>query len=1080
MNRTSLWVVVSWCGFLAACAPPDAEEVSAAAEEPFEAAPSQTRAAVVVPTGPDLQVVSVTAGFTAVARHATRPVNVTVCNHGSVASTPVTVSVLVSSNTTINTADPVVGTATFPTLEPAACHTGVVSAVFSPSVGTYYLAAWADRADAINEEVESNNSLAGGTLYIGNRADVTVSVLAAPISSPPNTTFATQLRACNLGSSTAASITLSVRRSTDTTITTSDPSMGSTYIGSLAAGACQDVTVNGTSAAFSERFLGARVSTTSTEVSTANNAALAGPFAVGNSADLVIESTSHQVSGTVLSSTVLVCNRGYTATAPSELSVHVSVDSVYDANDTLVSNTTVPFLGVGACASVMTFGVLPGVVGLRTPLARVDATNAVAELFETNNVAAANALVLGPDLRISSFEVTFDTSLLAQGIVCNEGTADAAATVIDVFRSVAPLLDAGDAVVMQVAIPATNPGTCLNFAQTFTVTGGSGEVFFIAHVDATDAVAETNELNNTRVSAPTTLSVDLNAESTAWVANNAFGWNVRICNAGNLPAPAQTVEVRWSSDPTFDAQDALLYTHLASTEIAARACIDLYGSTPNDGRGLGHVVAAVDVGDLVAESNEQNNTAASQQLSIGINPFFGPGTTTVSQTGPNEFTVSGTLCTINRFSGPVTLEAVLSTDSVRDLGDVPLAPLSSNVVDLSSCVAFSVPFTGSNFSAGTFNVLVEAIPSDGSPRALEVTGPVAIGDDVVVSNVTVAVSWTGIDNVLTFSAQACNVGTHEASAMPSGRLSFIEYPENPLYFLQPLSPTPVTIAPGQCTVVTVPMHPGSSVPDATLFAFFELLSPNDTNPGNNLAMAPTPLLFGHDFSVSDVTTSVVWDGLRNVFTYTALACNHGTRPDHASLSATLSTDTVSNLGDFGFSSVNTWFSGHIDPGACVPVTAEFTSSSQVPDGTFFAFLELYTWNEANTANNSAMAPTPLVLGVDIVTSNATATQWWNDSDSVFSVSATACNQGTRPSAATAHGRLSTDETPDPNDLPLSHLGSIWGFPVGPGDCTTITADLYSPTPVPSGTYFLFVDATTFDPEPTPANNTALVPTAFSL
>lgn len=312
-----------------------------------------------VPEGPDLRVMSVSTTFSAIARNATGHVTVTVCNHGSGESLATTVSSLVSTDTTLTSADPVLGTRTVPALLPSQCITTTIASSFSPATGSYYLGAWVDRSDLINDEIENNNSLRGGTVYIGNRADLTVSVLSAPTSAAPNTAFTTQLRVCNIGSASASMTSVNVRRSTDATINSSDSSIGSASVGTVGSGACQTVNVSASSAAVNEQYLGATVSTLSTEVSTTNNSALAGVFAVGNKPDLVVENLTHAVVGSSLQTNVTVCNRGRANAAASIASVHLSVDAALDASDTQLGTIAIQALNVNACVTTSQSHTLP-------------------------------------------------------------------------------------------------------------------------------------------------------------------------------------------------------------------------------------------------------------------------------------------------------------------------------------------------------------------------------------------------------------------------------------------------------------------------------------------------------------------------------------------------------------------------------------------------------------------------------------------------------------------------------------------------------------------------------------------------
>ena len=958
MNRSWLVGLVLWCGFVGACAePPEVEAVAAVQDdEPFAATSSVKREAIVVPQGPDLRAVSVSAAFTAAARNTSKPVAVTVCNNGSSAAPAASVSVLVSSNTTVDGSDVTVGTAMLPALAPAACQTLSVSSTFSPAVGTYYLGLWVDRADAINEEIETNNILLGGTVYIGNRPDVTVSVLSAPVSAPANTSFTTQLRACNTGSATAASVSISLRRSTDTTINSSDTSMGVTNVGSIAAGACTNVNASGSSTAFTERYLGAWVSTSSTEVTTTNNGALAGRFAVGNNADLVIEALSHQLIGGTLQTTATVCNRGYVNAAASTLSTHLSIDATYDASDTQLGTIAIPLLAANTCTTVTQTHALPALTATRIPLARVDATSVITELFESNNVNAGSSLTLGPDLHVTAFNVVHDGSVfVADAVVCNDGTVNNTASVLGVLQSIDQLADASDPLVSSIATPAVAAGACVSVSGNFSVLSAPGQFTFIARADEHNVVSEVNETNNTRYAPPTGISADLVVTSnTAWMSSEQLGWNVRVCNNGNLAASNVETELQLSNEVVFAT---------TLSQLVPGACVDLTGSAQVTARGTQQLVAGVDTTDMTPETNEANNTLASAALFIGTHFTLGDTATAVSWNGSaNVFTVTGTLCNAGSLSGATSVDAALSYDTARDWSDVNLTvgapPTNAQYLAPAACVAVTLPYTGSGVADGTFYALISTPADDGHAGELAVTGPFTLRNDLSVSNATVAVSWNGSENHFTVSAQVCNVGTRPSSSTSFGRLSTDSGGMWPNYSLMPVSqPTMSMIQPGTCEQLTTVLRwYGGPIPDGTYFVFFEQNASADSNPANNVAMAPMPVTLRNDLVVSNATASVAWTGSEHHFTLSAQVCNVGTRPSSSVSFGRLTTTPSSPWPSYTLQPVGQPTMSMIQPGTCEQLTVvTHAYGAPVPSGTYFVFFEQNVLADGDPSNNVALA-----------------------------------------------------------------------------------------------------------------------------
>jgi hypothetical protein len=265
--------------------------------------------------------------------------------------------------------------------------------------------------------------------------------------------------------------------------------------------------------------------------------------------------------------------------------------------------------------------------------------------------------------------------------------ATAGASRIDFYLSTDNVLDGGDRLLGSRNVSALAPLTSAAATTVVTVPAdvAQGSYYIIAVADAGNQVAESNETNNTMVSAvpiqirqPDLTITALSAPTGAAGHPLAIANTVRNVASAPAAAGASRIDFYLSTDNVLDGGDRLL----GSRNVAGLAALTSLPATtvltiPADvTQGNYYVIAVADAGNQVAESDETNNTivsatpilivpdvrgtyslSASSLTLIGCaNPanegsFAATGTTTVSTQSAAHFSGSAVLLFTNFSTG---------------------------------------------------------------------------------------------------------------------------------------------------------------------------------------------------------------------------------------------------------------------------------------------------------------------------------------------------------------------------------------------------------------------------------------------
>lgn len=328
----------------------------------------------------------------------------------------------------------------------------------------------------------------------------------------------------------------------------------------------------------------------------------------------------------------------------------------------------------------------------------------------------------------------------------NQGAGAAADSVTSFYLSKNSILDAGDTFIGSRAVPALGPTTG-NAATTIlnvpeTVDPGTYTLF--AKADATNAVVEGNEGNNTRIAflqiGPDLIVSALTAPSSAG-AGVPFTVTDNTMNQGRAVAPATVTKFFLSSNSSFDAADTPLQSRAvpslaAGTVSTGTTTVTLPPATPD---GTYYLIARADGVDALPEASETNNTrnflirvGADLTVTSLTPPARAAAGTTIAVTDVTQNTGGG--------AAPASVTAFyLSANTVLDAGDAKLSP-AREVGPLGGGVSSTgtTPVQLPNVAAGTWYLFAKADDGGAIQETQEQNNvrfvSILIGPDLTISS----------------------------------------------------------------------------------------------------------------------------------------------------------------------------------------------------------------------------------------------------------------------------------------------------------------------------------------------------------
>ena len=345
------------------------------------------------------------------------------------------------------------------------------------AAGTYTVKLTVTNTAGTDNEIKTN--------YItvtDSRADLVISNLQVPNNPQVGTSYPVSFIVTNNGPGSAGSFTVQLK---DGTVL-----IGQQTINSLTSG--QSTTVNfnwiPTTAGLRSINATADVNNVISETNEANNNLIQQLTVTQTGTDLTVtnfQTPTTAKTGTTYPITVTVTNSG-SANAGSFL-VYLNENSRRVASQTVTSLS-------GGQSTTLTFNWLPTTAGTRNLQVRVDPTNLITELNETNNLSPVNQVTVTlnrPDLTVTSLQTPtsakIGTTYPITVTVTNSGSGDAGSFLVYLYD--------GSRRVGSMTVSSLQAGQSTTLTLNWVPTTAGTRNLRI-RVDATNLITESNENNN--------------------------------------------------------------------------------------------------------------------------------------------------------------------------------------------------------------------------------------------------------------------------------------------------------------------------------------------------------------------------------------------------------------------------------------------------------------------------------------------------------------------------------------------------------------------------------------------------------
>lgn len=692
----------------------------------------------------------------------TATVDYTLRNDGTGSSDSVGVSFYLSSDSTITTADTLLGSTTATSFGAGTTQSGTFSfTVPSVESGNYSVGMIIDPDSAITESDETDNTASTSALISSLQPNlIGAGFNATPEPITTGETMSISYSINNSGNTTSLPSTVNFVAATNTSSISSGTVVATASVPAIAADATVTETISFSfpaSLTGDFTWLMAMILDTestnieSSETDNSGRGDLVDYDSVtvnqGTHPDLVATSFSATPTsldpGASIGVSYTISNSGTAASAASTANFYLSTDSTISTTDTLLGSADIAAITNGSSASGTSSFTVPTTLaaGSYTIGMIVDASGTNLELSETNNlnqganVDTGTVTITQPDLLGTAFSVT-ETSVTAGGTanisytVSNSGTSSAAASTASFYISTDSSVTTADtllgtASIASIAASSTATGTT-SFTIPSTLAAGSYTVGMIQDTGST--VSESNETNNSNQGANadtdtltvTTEEPDLVATSfgvteTEIVPGSAISISYNIQNSGSSTASASTASFYISTDSTISTTDTLLGTASvpsinSNSSNSGTTSFTVPSTLANGSYTVGMIV---DSASTVTESNETNNSNQGANVDTDTLTLSAPdlvGTSfAVTQTAANSgdsINVSYNIQNSGSASAAAsTVSFYISSDSTVDtsdtlLGTAAVPTLTSNSSNSGSQI-FTIPST---LATGSYTV----------------------------------------------------------------------------------------------------------------------------------------------------------------------------------------------------------------------------------------------------------------------------------------------------------------------------------------------------------------------------------------
>ena len=577
---------------------------------------------------------------------ATFTLSATIRNDGEGTSAATTLRFYQSTDATITTADTGVGTGDVAALAASGSTNESVDVTAPATAGTYYYGAC---VDSVADESDTTNNCSPSAQVAVSEPDLVVATPTVSDSVPAaGATFTLSVGVESAGDGAAATTTLSIYRSTDATITTSDTlvgtvmaelatsetssqstrlaaatSPGTYYVGEV------ELTAPDTPGTY---YYGACVDTMTGGADTTDNCSPSTRVVV-TEPDLVMAailvSDSSPTAGATFTLKATVRNDGDGASAATTLRYYRSTDTTITTADTEEGTDAVAGLAASGSSAQKAILTAPATAGTYYYGACVDSITGESD---TTNNCSLSVTVTVPvpepksDLVVSSASVNDDEpaageSFTLSATVKNEGAGAGAATTLRYYRSTDATIATSDTQVGTDAVAGLAAAGSSSQSVDLTAPATSGTYYYGACVDTVTGESDTtnNCSSSVTVTVPEPDKPDLvvavpTVNDSGPAAGATFTLSATVRNDGDEAAAATTLRYYRSTDATIATSDTQVGTDAVAGLAAAGSSSQSVDLTAPATSGTYYYGACVDT--VTGESDTTNNCSSSVTVTV--------------------------------------------------------------------------------------------------------------------------------------------------------------------------------------------------------------------------------------------------------------------------------------------------------------------------------------------------------------------------------------------------------------------------------------------------------------------------------
>ena len=630
-------------------------------------------------------------------------VDCSIRNQGGINAHAALTGYYLSADTLFDPTDVLVGTSNMTPINSndTLLQTTTITIANNTALGNYYVLYIADHLNTLSESNNNNNLAYVPLTIIDSQVDLVVKqAMATPTALFSGMTVIATSWVHNQGIRAVSNTDLGYYLSTDTLHDNGDVYLGASPVGTLQGGdsSVQQLVVTIPIATTTGNYYllyYADHQVTRAETDKTNNMAYVALAITEPEPDLRIRQANLASNTITVGRTVFTGgsleNIGSAVSGSCTIGYYLSTDSVYSANDILLTTDNNSGLGAGnslALYSNITLanGTAPGNYYI---LFYADNQNNVIEGNENNNIQAVAITVVLPLPDLSMTNISVSSSTLNPGdvfnvscYVNNNSLQGAGSHRLGYYITTSPLftnaIPLGDAVITGVVANGSVPKS-----MSLTLPAGTspGNYYIAFYVDDQFAVAEANESNNRMYfpinvpDLPDARVRNATVNPTSAVAGSTVSLSCIVENIGGTILYYSTLGYYLSPTPTYNSSTAVLLRSTSLSNIVAGSSTvrTTSGVIPaNTVPGNYYILYYADATNIRAERDETNNI---QTLAITIREplsdlqVYSSAAAYIS----GQIQVSSYLAnTGTGISGSINLGYFLSTDPFYDNGDVLL------------------------------------------------------------------------------------------------------------------------------------------------------------------------------------------------------------------------------------------------------------------------------------------------------------------------------------------------------------------------------------------------------------------------